>query len=819
MQGIIRDAAHARDGIWSRAREAPPAHCLLFFALVNPTGSLAPVAPGVLSLLLAALWLATATAVHAQAATIPPALQGEAAHPPVPAPDGAHRPRVGLVLSGGGARGAAHIGVLKVLDDLRVPIDAIAGTSMGAVVGGLYASGLSARDIEKIMTSVNWREAFSDRPAREDLDLRRKEEDESFLVKFPLGVRGGHIILPKGLIEGQKLTETLRRLTLPVARITNFDQLPTPFRAVATDLESGESVILASGDLTSAMRASLSAPGVFAPVERDGRLLVDGGIADNVPVDIARAMGVDLVIVVDVGFPLLPRRQLNSAPAISNQMLAILIRHNAEEQLATLTPRDILIQPRLGDASSFDFGVFARLIGVGETAARDKGAQLATLAVGEQAMQKYVARREELRSPPPRIDFVSVEAGSERYANATRNLFKDEIGKPLDPDAIAQRVTALYGRGGLDTLDYHVIGGPGSYGLALDARPSSTGPNYLRFGLSLQDDFQGNATYDAAMRFVMADITPNAGEWVTDAEAGTTTGVSTELFLPLAQFSGWFVTPHVADQARDLYVLGETLQELTGRTVPTGEQQSLLAEYRVHTFGYGLDFGRQFGNWGEIRAGVQREQGHYVLEIGDPSDLQLPVASFTPFNMREYFVRFTYDRLDDINFPHSGQLATLQWSGDRNVTGVGQTSDQVTASYIGAYTFGRDTLSLSAAGGVTLQSHVTQLNLQFPLGGFLNLSGLREYSLLGPDFGIARLLYYRQIGRGGPGYLDVPTYLGLSLEIGNVWQSRSEASFGNTQKDASVFLGMDTFLGPLYVATGFDDHGHQAFYLFLGRTF
>jgi len=819
MRAIIRDAARARDGIWSRAREALSEHGLLFFALVNPTGSLARVAAAVLSLLLAATWLTTATAVHAQAAAGPSVSQPDAARPQ-PAADTTHRPRVGLVLSGGGARGAAHIGVLKVLDELRVPIDAIAGTSMGAVVGGLYASGLSARDIEKIMTSVNWREAFSDRPAREDLDLRRKEEDETFLVKFPLGVRGGHIILPKGLIEGQKLTETLRRLTLPVARITSFDELPTPFRAVATDLESGESVVLASGDLTSAMRASLSAPGVFAPVERDKRLLVDGGIADNVPVDIARTMGVDLVIVVDVGFPLLPRKQLNSAPAISNQMLAILIRHNAEEQLAKLTPRDVLIQPQLGDASSFDFGVIARLIGAGEAAARGMRAQLASLAVGEQAMQGYVARREALRTPPPRIDFVSVEAGSERYADATRNLFKDQVGKPLDPDAIAQRVTALYGRGGLDTLDYHVLGGPGSYGLALDARPSSTGPNYLRFGLSLQDDFQGNATYDAAMRFVMTDITPNAGEWVTDAQAGTTTGISTELFLPLAQFSGWFVMPHVSDQARDLYVLGETLQELTGQTVPSGELQSLLAEYRVHTFDYGLDFGRQFGNWGEIRAGVQREQGHYVLEIGDPNDINLPVESFTPFNMRDYFVRFTYDRLDDINFPHSGQLATLQWSGDRNVTGVGQTSDQVTASYVSAYTFfGRDTLSLSAAGGMTLQSHVTQLNLQFPLGGFLNLSGLREYSLLGPDFGIARLLYYRQIGRGGPGYLDVPTYLGLSLEMGNVWQSRSEASFSNTQKDASVFLGMDTFLGPLYLATGFDDHGHEAFYLFLGRTF
>jgi NTE family protein len=321
--------------------------------------------------------------------------------------------------------------------------------------------------------------------------------------------------------------------------------------------------------------------------------------------------------------------------------------------------------------------------------------------------------------------------------------------------------------------------------------------------LSLQDDFEGNATYDAAMRFVMSDITKNAGEWVTDLQAGTTSLVATEFFLPLAQFSGWFLMPHVSEEARDLYLV---------------QGQSLEAEYRVHTFDYGIDFGRQFGNWGEIRTGVLREQGHYVLEIGEPTGTDETQQSFTPFNMRDYFVRFTYDRLDDVNFPHSGQQATLQWSGD-HATSAGQNADQATASYLGAYSFGRDTVSFSASGGITLQSHVTDLNLLFPLGGFLNLSGLRAYSLLGPDYGIARALYYRQIGRGGPGYFDVPTYLGVSLEVGNVWQSRSEASFTNTQKDASVFLGMDTFLGPLYIASGFDDHGHQAFYLFLGRTF
>jgi NTE family protein len=722
--------------------------------------------------------------------------------PPAAAQPGSARPRVGLVLSGGGARGAAHVGVLKVLEQLHVPVDAIAGTSMGAVVGGLYASGLTARDIEKIMTSLNWQAAFRDRPPREDLTLRRKQEDENFLVKFPLGVRGHRIVLPKGLIEGQGLSQMLRRLTLPVARITDFDDLPTRFRAVATDLESGEPAVLAAGDLTSAMRASMSAPGIFAPVERQGRMLVDGGIADNVPVDVARAMGVDLLIVVDVGSPLQQRSQLTDITAISNQMLAILLRRNAEQQLATLTPRDILISPALGDASSFDFGAVARYISVGEAAARTAAGRLAPLGVSDAEMQRYQQRREALRLPPPVIRFVQAD-GSEEYSKSLDRLFRDMAGKPLDPGAVARRVTALYGLGGLDTLDYRVVGHEDYYGLALDARPSSQGPNYLRFGLSLQDDFEGHATYDAAVRFVMSDITRNAGEWVTDLQGGTTSLASTELFLPLAQFSGWFVMPHVSDLARELYILNG---------------QSLEAQYRVHTFQYGSDFGYQFGNWGEARIGAQREQGHYVLEIGNPTDPNPSVQSLTRFDLINYFARFTYDRLDDINFPHSGQQATLQWSANRNAT-LGQYSDQVTMSYLAAYSFGRDTFSLSAAGGTTLQANVNELNLQFPLGGFLNLSGLRANSLLGPDFGIARVLYYRQIGRGGPGYFDVPTYLGASLEAGNVWQSRSAASFGNTHKDASVFLGMDTLLGPLYIATGFDQHGNQAFYLFLGRTF
>jgi NTE family protein len=759
----------------------------------------------------AAFWLAAATIAFAQE---PP----DTASPAAPTPP--HRPRIGLVLSGGGARGVAHIGVLKVLEEQHVPIDAIAGTSMGAVVGGLYASGLSAREIEAIMTSLNWQEAFRDLPPREDLTLRRKQEDQNFLVKFPLGIRGGKVLLPKGLIQGQRLNQILRRLTLPVARITNFDELPTPFRALATDLETGDAVTIDSGDLTSAMRASMSAPGVFAPVERDGRLLVDGGISENLPVDIARAMGVDILIVVDVGSPLLTREKLNSVPVISNQMIAILIQRNTREQLEKLKAQDVLIAPPLGDTSSFDFGNVKRVIAVGERAAQASAERLAALAMTPREAALYAKRREDARQTvPPRIDFVQVDSGSKNYSQRLNSLFDDLTGKPLDPDALARRMTTLYGEGSLDTLDYQVVQENDHYGLQLDARGNSIGPNYVRFGLSLQEDFQGNSTYEAAMRFVMSEITRPGGEWVWDVQVGQTSLIASELFLPFSEFSGWFVDPHAQIAASNIPWFGDQSQAAGAGNVSNSVGQTEIAQYRLHTYEYGIDLGKQFGNWGEIRTGVQREQGHSHLEIGDPTDALLEKQPNQDFGVHDYFVRFSYDRLDNVNFPHSGQQASLQWDADRNVTGVDNVTNQVTFSYVGAVSFGRDTLVLSANSGLTLEDNVTDVRLLFPLGGFLNLSGLRADSLLGPDFAIARVLYYRQIGRGGPGYFDFPTYVGVSFEDGNVWQDRRDISFGNTHKDASIFLGIDTFLGPVYIATGFDQHGGEAFYLFLGRTF
>jgi NTE family protein len=716
------------------------------------------------------------------------------------------RPRIGLVLSGGGARGAAHIGVLKVLEENHVPIDAIAGTSMGAVVGGLYASGLSAADVERVMTSLDWQDAFRDRPPRTDLNFRRKLEDQNFLVKFPLGLKGRKFRLPRGLVQGQKLTQTLRSLTLPVAQIQSFDDLAIPFRAVATDIVTGERVVLDHGDLTTAMRASLSAPGVFAPVETEGRLLVDGGLSSNLPIDVARSMGVDILIVVDCGFPLLERGKLDSVATVSNQMLAILIRHNTSEQRKSLAGRDVVIDPALGDFSSLDFGEHEKAIRVGEEAARGQVERLQALSIPANDYERLVAIRSRVRSDLPKVEFLRIEPGSERYAGSIEALFGDQIGRVADGNRLSRRVAELYGQGNLETFDYRLMqndplpGEAPEYGLALTTRRNSWGPNYLRFGLQLQNDFEGNSSFNAAVRGTLAEITKYGGEWVWDVQIGETPRVATEIYLPVGYRSRWFVAPHAEFQIRTLQI--------------ADEEERILAEYRVRSTNYGLDLGRELGNYGEVRVGAGRTLGRARVRVGDPL---LPPSEFDNHIL---FAEFRYDSVNDVNFPRRGSTWELAWQGENDGDATEQNADLLLYDQLYAHSWGRNTAILWTTAGTRLDSEVDVTRSFFALGGFLNLSGVTPETLVGPHFAIARGIYYRQVGRGGGGgFLDVPVYLGASIEMGNVWDSRRDMSFGSARTNGSLFVGLDTLLGPVYFATGFDDEGGSAYYLFLGRTF
>ncbi|MEO6185426.1 MAG: patatin-like phospholipase family protein [Steroidobacteraceae bacterium] len=726
----------------------------------------------------------------------PSAVRAQDAVSPVPA-----RPRIGLVLSGGGARGAAHVGVLKALEEMHVPIDAIAGTSMGAVVGGLYASGMSAAQIERELAGVDWQDAFRDRPARNGLSFRRKREDRDFLVQLPLGFRDGSFHLPSGLIQGQKLTQLLRTLTLPVARVTDFDRLPTRFRAVATDLETGTAVILKEGDLASALRASVSAPGIFAPVERDGRLLVDGGIANNLPVDVARSMDVDLLIVVDVGFPLAGRDRLESVANVANQMLTILIRRESEKQIATLSSSDVLVSPKLPNTSSYGFNNLRRIVLAGTAAAAEARQRLAALAVPPQQYERYLAsRRREVFVPM--VHAVRTEDDSLAYARSVTRLFGDLAGAPLDVTRLGRRMSRYYGQGLLESLDYQVVAAdvaqPDAADVVFSVHPNSWGPNYLRFGLRLQDDFAGNSTFDAATRLLFTDINSLGAEWVWDAQLGGNPRLGTQLYLPFSPRRRWFVEPTVLFQIR---------------AVPEFEAEEQVGELRVRSLRFGGSIGRELGLSGELRAGAEREIGRSSVRLGETDDPALY------FHNNEVFARYTFDSLDSAAFPQSGVAASLEWRGQVSARSLSRVSDSVNIDWRIAHSWGKSTVIAWASAGTLLNPEFADARSYFPLGGFLNLSGMSADSLIGPNYGIARLLYYRKIGSGGEGFLNVPIYAGMSLEAGNVWQQRTDMSFSGARKDASLFLGLDTFLGPAWFAFGRDDGGRHAFYLSVGRTF
>ncbi|MDE2305267.1 MAG: patatin-like phospholipase family protein [Gammaproteobacteria bacterium] len=715
-----------------------------------------------------------------------------------------HRPRICLVLSGGGARGLAQIGVLEVLERLRVPIDCVAGTSMGAVIGGLYASGMTPEQIDHAVRTLDWQEAFRDRPPRQDLGFRRKQDDRNFLVRLPIGLKHGRFLFPKGLIEGQKLQETLRRLTLPDHAIRDFDRLPTPFRAVATDLETGEAVVLHDGDLVEAMRASMSAPGLFAPVDSHGRLLVDGGLAENLPIDVARRMGADVLIVVDVSFPLQKRAHLDSALAISNQMLAILVRRDAERQKRTLGARDVLIEPDLGLTGSADFQVAAQTIRLGAEAALAMRTRLAALSVDPAAYRRYVERRERSAVGARPIRFVRVDAASKPYEKTILAIMRPLIGKPLDAARIARGVTELDGLGLFESVDYRVVSeGQGDgrrEGIEVRVRRKSWGPNYVRFGLNLQDDFQGDSQYNAAVRFLKTEVNGLGAEWLTDLQIGSNPKAYTEFYQPLSARRRWFVAPSARVEMRDLRVYARDVE---------------IADFREREAEADFDVGRELGNWGEVRLGVHRVNGNSRARFGDPTLVD------RNFNNGELFFKFSYDRLDSVDFPRSGQTSSLQWDAYRSDLGSDLAADRLSANWLMARSRGRDTLMLWTSAGTTLRNTIKPTSLQdfFTLGGFLNLSGLAAQSLNGPTYAIGRGVYFRQIGHGGEGLLEFPAYLGMSFEAGNVWQQRGEVGWGSARKDVSVFLGLDTFLGPLYLGGGYDTRGVSAYYLFLGRTF
>lgn len=704
------------------------------------------------------------------------------------------RPRIGLVLSGGGARGASHIGVLKVLEAHKIPIDVITGTSMGSIVGGMYAYGYSVDEIETLLAETDWDRVFSDEPPRIERSLRRKQDDYNFLIKLEAGIKEGRFIIPKGLLQGQQLSLRLKSLTLSAPR--DFDELPVRFRAVATDIESGEAVALSGGTLSKAMLASMAIPGVFAPVEWDGRLLVDGGVANNLPVQLARDLGADILIVVDLSSDLQSRDGLSSPFSILNQTLGFSILKNTQEQLQLLRPADILIQPDLSGYSSTDFWLSNEMINNGVTAAKRNSHRLSELAVSEEAFASYLTNRRHKEIERPTIDKLSFDNQTSLDTEILKSHITIDAGDGLDLPSLEEDFNQLFGMNIFERIDYDLLHEEDQTELAISAREKGWGPHYLRFGVIMQTNFEEMAVFNLATSHNMTPINRMGGEWRSEIAIGHDQRLTTELYQP------------IDDRLRYYFRTALGYYKTHVGQYESGHQ---VADIEVSYSSLGLATGRTFANWGQIEVGAYTGSGDTSTYIGDLS------APSQDIKTGAWVVGLNYDQLDSINFPRSGAMANIVWTSHRDELGAGREFDTYTIEGIWANTWGKETLMFwSGVAGATNSDE--PIDDVFSIGGLFNLSGYHESEFAGRYAGILRLLYLHEIGNSRSVF-KVPVYVGASLEAGNVWSQREDIRFDSLLYAGSINLAIDSPIGPIYLAQGFAENGRSETYLYLGRTF
>ena len=551
------------------------------------------------------------------------------------APAGEERPKIGLALSGGGARGAAHIGVLKVLEKYNVPVDYIAGTSMGALIGGLYASGVSPAELERIISEIDWTDAFLDAIARSDRSFRRKRDDDLYLVRQKPGITSDGLRFPRGILDGQKIDLLLRRLTLPVVAIRDFDDLGIPFRAVAADLETGEAVVLGEGDLALALRASMSLPAVFVPREINGRPLIDGGVSVNLPVDVVRSMGADIVIAVDISTPIARLEDIVSVLNVVDQLSSFLTQRNTTLQIASLGPSDIFIQPDLGNIGTGSFGRAVEAIPAGLKAAEAAAGRLSELAIPPDEYAARLAGRSARRELPI-INEVRVSNNSRLSDEVIRARLAVEEGARLDIDRLEENLEQIYGLELFESVYFDVGEEPERTVLHVDVRERSWGADYIQMGVSVFEDFEG-PNFNISLAYQATAMNRLNGEFRGGAQGGSEPALFASFYQPLDARLRYFVEIEgsVVERADNIY----------------DSDGNKLSELQLRCFGGRLSAGRELGAWGEMRAGLIRERRDIEVQVGDPD------APEADFNRGEAFLRFTIDELDNVNFPSRGDIS------------------------------------------------------------------------------------------------------------------------------------------------------------------
>ncbi|WP_206862238.1 patatin-like phospholipase family protein [Lysobacter changpingensis] len=703
-------------------------------------------------------------------------------------------PCVGLVLGGGGARGSAHIGVLKVLERERIPVCKVAGTSMGSIVGGLYATGYTPAEMEDLIRTIDWADMFVDDPPRPGQPMRRKDADFRYLLDLEIGYVDGRVVLPVGIVQGQKLLMLMRRLTISTWDVQNFDQLPIPFRAVAADIINGDKVVFADGDLALAIRSSMSVPGAFAPVRVGDRLLVDGGMVDNVPVDVVRQMGADRLIVVDVGSPLHKEDALTNPLVIMDQMISALMTEKTEATLATLRPEDVLIRPELGDITAAEFNRGDEAIAIGERAAEAALPRLRALSVDEATYAAYRERQRKREFDPKLVAFLDIVEG--RSPSATREVERavvQNVGQPFDAERLEQDIGTAYGDGRFQQIDYRLVERDGQPGLEIipAEKPWSA---FGRLGFQLDDNFNGRNNYMVSAELTFSDVNTLGAEWRNVMRLGRITGLLSEFYQPFGRTGAFYMKPSL---------------ELRNESFPLWAGGDQLAEFRINRRQMAVEAGYTPQPEWRISAALVRGRDRGDLLIGNPSD-------FTG-NKEKYagvFYNATWDTLDNINFPTRGLRVSADLETYHDVAGANVEGDVARLTADWAQAWGRYHLLLGANLSSALEED-SFFQTQGFLGGFLNLSGFDERALFGTQTALARAVMYRRTGNTSR-LFSLPMFVGASVETGNAWAIKDDVDADDLILAGSLFIGFSTPLGPMFLAYGGNDEGESSWYLTFG---
>jgi NTE family protein len=700
------------------------------------------------------------------------------------------RPRVGLVLGGGGARGAAHLGVLEVLERLRVPVDCVAGTSMGALVAGAWAAGISPERMREALGAADWDDMFQDNPDFSELSYRNKRLSQRYLPGSELGINDGTVAAPKGVVGGQKIKLFFNQLVGADAGERLIEQLPLPVSIIATDIGTGERVVLRDGSLTQAMRASMSVPGLLAPLDYRGRRLVDGGLVDNVPIrEVRERCGAEVVIAINVGSPLLKPEEVTGLLSITAQMVNLLTEQNVQASLATLKPGDVYIQPDLGTITAGDFERHEGAAERGRTAAEAAAPRLAALAVDADGYADWLRTMAGRERDVPRIDELRV-AGLARVNEAVvRRHISQQEGAPLDTETLNRDLLRIYGDGWYEGVDYSVFKDGTRNVLRVMPVEKSWGPDYLRFGLQLDSNLGQGSSYQLRAAYHKTWINRLGGELLLAADIGSNTGAGVDWYQPVTADGRWFVEAGASyrRERADYWLLDQ-------RVAQYSNARSLLQ----------LGVGPAFPRLGQASVGWREQRVSSELETG------VDIFRLAPEEKSGGWVLgLDLDRFDALYFPTRGWSTFAEWyQSDR----AGYARAEVDLRWAWPW---HGTVLGARAHWIGSPNGRLPFNDAAKLGGFLNLSAFAKGQLMGDEVTFAQLRAERIIGNLPLG-LRGDMRLGAALEAGKIGTPYAVQQKDGWLGSLALYLGGETPFGPVYLGLGLGSGGAVNAYFFVG---